>query len=406
MPRMDDRKLHNPETLAIHSDRHRSSTTAVAPPIWQTSTFFGNSAEEFLDMAGSPMHERFYSRYGNPTLSHATDVLASLEGAERAILFSSGMGAITTAVLSFVSAGDHVVAQSNHYAGTNALLEKHLPRFGITRTRVDEQDAGAFERAITPQTKIILLESPTNPMMRLTDLKAVTSIARERGIVTMIDNTFATPINQRPIEFGVDLVMHSATKYLGGHSDLLAGAVVGPTNLVQQVWETSLVFGATLNAFDGWLLLRGMRTLPLRVAQHNRNALAVAKALEAHPAVRRVNYPGLESHPQHELARRQMDGFGGMLSVEVEGGAVGAERFIAGLKMAYRAGSLGGVESLVSHPAAMWVHSYTEEELAAIGIAPGLVRLSVGIETTEDLVADVIQAMDGVAAGKAVAESV
>jgi methionine-gamma-lyase len=253
-----------------------------------------------------------------------------------------------------------------------------------------------FEAAIRPETKLVIAETPTNPLLDVTDLRAVCGAARGRGVLTLVDNTFATPINQRPIELGADLVVHSATKYLGGHSDLVAGVVAGPSALLDRIWDTSLVLGGTLGPFDAWLLLRGLRTLPLRIERHNATALAVARFLEWHPAVERVNYPGLESHPQHELARRQMSGFGGMLSFEVRGGAAAAERCIAGMTLAARAGSLGGVESLVVHPAAMWAHSMSEERLREAGIQPGLVRFSVGLEGERDLIADLERALAGV----------
>ena len=384
---------HALDTIAIHADRELNETHAVVPPIWQTSTFTADDEESFLEAATAHRHQEFYSRYGNPTLAQAGAVVAALEGAETAILAASGMGAISSTVLAFASAGDHVVAQSALYAGSVGLLRKLMPRFGVETTFVDQRDPGAFEQAVRPNTRLFLLETPSNPLMHVTDLAAVAEIARRRGITSVVDNTFATPINQRPLEHGVDLVVHSATKFLGGHSDLLAGAIVGREELVDRVWEASVVLGAALGPFDGWLLLRGLRTLAIRVERHNRNAEAVARFLEEHPAVELVHYAGLASHPQHDLAARQMSGFGGVVSFEVRGGFEAAQSVVAKARIARRAASLGGVESLVVHPASMWAKSYTLEQLEGVGIRPGLVRMSVGLEGERDLLDDLDRAL-------------
>jgi methionine-gamma-lyase len=381
------------ETLLIHADRHLNRTSAVAPPIFQTSTFRGTSAHDFARRAGEPRHPEFYSRYGNPTVGQAEAVLAALEGAESALVTASGMAAVTSTVLALLQHGAHVVAQTNHYGGTLNLLRDLLPRYGVEVTQVDQRDPAEFQRALRPNTRLLLLESPSNPVMALTDLRAVSSIARERDILTLIDNTFATPLNQRPLEIGIDLVFYSATKYLGGHSDLIAGVVLGSRKLIEKVWNCHVMLGAVLGPFDGWLLLRGLRTLALRVRQHNENALALAQFLELHPAVKVVHYPGLKSHPQHELARRQMSGFGGMLSVELKGGYDAADQLLSKLQFSSRAASLGGVESIAVHPASNFLHYMSLEESEKIGIAPGLVRISVGLEATRDLIADFEQAL-------------
>ena len=386
----------SPDTLAIHAATHLDPTSAVAPPIYQTSTFRGQSAEDFATRAGEPRHPEFYSRYGNPTLSQTEAVLASLEGAESALMSASGMGAVTASVLTFVHQGAHIVAQREHYGGTLNLLRDLLPRFGVEVTQVDQADPSAFEGAIQPNTKLILVESPSNPLMTLTDLRAVAEMAKARGIVTLADNTFATPLNQRPLEVGIDLVFHSATKYLGGHSDLVAGVVLGEASLVKKIWSNHVIIGAALGPFDAWLLLRGLRTLAMRVRQHNENALALARFLERHPAVKQVFYPGLKSHPQHELACRQMSGFGGMLSVELQGGYDAADRLLSSLRLVTRAASLGGVESLAVHPASNFLHYMSLEESAKIGIVPGLVRVSAGLEGQSDLIADFEQALQQV----------
>jgi methionine-gamma-lyase len=381
------------QTKAVHAASELNRTTSVSPPIWQTTTFSAESAEHFYEIATATRPPEFYTRYGNPNHEQVEATLAELEGGEAALVTSSGMGAIFAAVLSQLSRGDHLVAQINHYAGATTLFRDVLPRWGIEVTTVEQTRADEFEAAVRENTKVIYVETPTNPLMQITDLRAVARLGKERGILTMADNTFATPLNQRPLELGIDVVVHSATKYIGGHHDATAGVVVASRELIEQTWRLALVSGAVLSPFDAWLLLRGLRTLGLRVAQHNRNALALARFLEAHPQVERVHYPGLESHPQHELARSQMSGFTGMLSVDVRGGYEGAERLVASLKLAKRAASLGGFETLVVHPAAMWSLQLSPEHRRAAGISDSLVRISVGLEDERDVIADFAQAL-------------
>jgi methionine-gamma-lyase len=381
------------QTKAVHAASEFNRTTSVSPPIWQTTTFSAESAEHFNEIATATRPPEFYTRYGNPNHEQVEATLAELEGGEAALMTSSGMGAIFAAVLSQLSRGDHLVAQINHYAGATTLFRDVLPRWGIDVTTVEQTRADEFEAALRPNTKVIYVETPTNPLMQITDLRAIARLGKERGILTMADNTFATPLNQRPLELGIDAVVHSATKYIGGHHDATAGVVVSSRELIEQTWRLALVSGAVLSPFDAWLLLRGLRTLGLRVEQHNRNALALARFLEAHPQVERVHYPGLESHPQHELARSQMSGFTGMLSVDVRGGYEGAERLVASLKLAKRAASLGGFETLVVHPAAMWSLQLSPEHRRAAGISDSLVRISVGLEDERDVIADFAQAL-------------
>jgi cystathionine beta-lyase/cystathionine gamma-synthase len=384
------------DSLLIHADAGLEDDTSIAPPLHQTSTFRADSAASFADMATRPRHPRYYTRYGNPTLARVEAVLAALEGAEAALVTASGMGAIATAVLALVSQGDHVVAQRNHYMGTSKLLAETLPRFGVAATLVDQTDPAAFSAALRPETRLVVVETPSNPTMQLTDLRAVAKLARQRGILTLADNTFATPVNQRPIEHEIDLVAHSATKFLGGHHDLSAGVVLGAEELIGRIWDTAIVLGAVLGPFDGWLLLRGLRTLGLRVERHNRSALAIAGFLETHPAIEAVYYPGLASHPQHDLARRQMSGGGGVLSFAVRGGYAATRRFIAALRLPAQAVSLGGFETLVVHAAAMWEGTLGPEGMSAAGIQPNLVRLSIGLEDERDLIADLGRALDTV----------
>jgi methionine-gamma-lyase len=381
------------QTKVVHAGKGENRTRAVSPPIWQTTAFSADSSAHFAETAAAARPSEFYTRYGNPTHRETEATIAALEGGEAALLTSSGMGAIFTTVLSAVGAGDHVVAQRSLYAGTGTLL-KDLPRFGVEVTYVEQTRAEEFAAALRPNTKLVYAETPTNPLMRLTDLGAVAELARARGITTVVDNTFATPLNQRPLTLGIDVSVHSATKYLGGHHDLTAGCVVASREFVERAWRFSLVAGATLSPFDGWLLLRGLRTLGLRVERHNRNAMALARFLERHPRVERVNYPGLESHPQHALARRQMSGFTGMLSVELRGGYAEAERFISSLRLATYAASLGGYETLVVHPAAMWGLQLSPEQRGEMGVGESLVRVSVGLEDERDLIEDFARALD------------
>lgn len=381
------------ETRLIHGDRELNRTSAVVAPIYQTANFVGADAEDFAKRAGEARHPEFYTRYGNPNLEQVEKVLADLEGAEAALVSASGMGAISAAVLANVKAGDHVVAQTNHYGGTDNLLKNVLPRFGVGVSRVDQRDVANFERAVRPNTKLIMVETPSNPVMAITDLRAVASLAKSRGIKTVIDNTFATPLNQRPLDLGIDISAHSATKYFGGHSDIIAGAVMGSRDAVMNIWNTHVILGAALGPFDAWLLLRGLRTLSMRMQRHNENAMAIAEFLENHPSVKQVHYPGLKSHPQHDVAKKQMSGFGGMLAIELKGGYKAADRYLSRLQLFARAASLGGVESLAVHPASNFLHYMTIEEAERVGIPPGMLRISVGVEGKEDLIADWEQAL-------------
>jgi methionine-gamma-lyase len=380
-------------TVVVHADRNVQSSRAVAPPIYQTAAFSSADADEFAQVAVERRGKDFYTRYGNPNHAQVAAVVAELEGTEAAMVTASGMGALTTAVLALVSAGDHVIGQKSTYGGTGSVLLNLLPRLGISTTVVDQGDVSAFEKALTPQTRLILVESPSNPLLQITDLRAVADLARAHGVLTVADNTFATPLNQRPAEFGIDVVWHSATKYLNGHTDVSAGVLAGPAEILDRVWDTSLLTGAVLGPFDAWLLLRGMRTLPLRVQRHNANGQSLAEALADHPAVARVHYPGLADHPQHALACKQMSGFGGVLAVELAGGFDAADAFLSKLRYPLRSGSLGGVESLAAHAASMWRSMLSEDQIISSGIPLGLVRLAAGTEDTSDLVDDVHAAL-------------
>ena len=288
------------DTLVAHADDGIDDASDVAPAIDQSAPFRASSDSEFEEMSTTPRHPRNYTRDGNPTFTRVESIIAALEGTEAALLASSGMGAISTTVLSLVGQGDHVIAQKTHYMGTAQLLATFLPRFGVSVTLVDQTVPMAFADAITPATKLILVETPANPLLTLTDLERIAELARSRGIVTLCDSTIATPINQTPGLFGIDLVVHSATKFLGGHHDLMAGVVAGARPLIERIWHSAVTLGPVPDPFAAWLLLRGLRTLPIRISRQNRTAFETAAFLEQHPAVARVHYPGLASHPQHQ----------------------------------------------------------------------------------------------------------
>jgi cystathionine gamma-synthase len=385
-------------TKAVHAgETKRKLDGALTTPIVQTSTYTFADTAEIVDFmrhkaAGEgARHE--YGRYSNPTQTVAERKLAALEGGERALLFASGMNAITTAILALLSAGDHMVMVSGAYRRTQQFVSEYLPRWGIEETTVPIDDGEALAGAIRDDTRLIFAESPTNPYLRIMDLSSLVELARARGITTAIDSTFATPLNMRPLEFGLDLVIHSATKYLAGHNDLLAGVTIGSHDLLSQIEEARGVLGGVSSPHDAYLLLRGLKTLDLRVHRQNENGLRVARFLEGHRAVRRVYYPGLTSHPDHEIALRQMTGFGGVVSFEIEGDIDTAGRFIDRLRLPYIGPTLGGVESIAQQQAIFI--SLDAEERRQAGIADTLVRYAVGIEDALDLIADLEQALAG-----------
>lgn len=382
-----------PGTRAVHGDV-QSRAGAVVAPIYQATTFAASSNEEFLDAATRSYSDEFYTRYGNPNHTQVAEVMSALEGAEQAIVTASGMGAISTLALSLLSQGDHVVIQRTTYPGTTNLITNLMARFGISSSYVDQIETRSLEVAIRPETRLVLLETPSNPLLGITDIRAFTEIAHHNGSIVAVDNTVATPINQRPLSLGADLVWHSATKYLGGHSDVSAGVIAGRGDLVEQIWRTHLAIGSVLGPIDAWLLLRGIRTLDVRVARHNENALALAVALEQHPEIIEVFYPGLRSHPQHELAQTQMKGFGGLLSFTASGGAARADRVLDLLRLTTRAPSLGSVHSIATRPAAMWSDQRQYQSQVEDDVDAGLIRLSVGIESKEDLLKDFVQALE------------
>jgi cystathionine gamma-synthase len=386
-------------TQSVHAgEERRKPYGAVTTPIVQSSTYtFGSTAEivAFVQRkeAGEPALRDEYGRYGNPTQRAAERKIAALEGGEQALLFASGMAAITTTLLALLARGDHVILTAGVYRRTAEFARDYLPRWGIETTLVPIDDPTALVNALRSSTRLILAETPTNPYLRVLDLDRTAALAQRHGLLTAVDSTFATPINLRPLAHGFDLVFHSATKYLGGHNDLLAGAVVGSQDLLARIAAARGVFGGVGGPHDAYLLLRGMKTLDLRVRRQNETALRMAMFLEGHPAIRRVYYPGLASHPDHEVARRQMTGFGGVVSFEVDGDLEGTGRFIDRLQVPYVGPTLGGVESIVQQQA-LFI-SLDPEKRRAAGLADNLVRYAVGLEDAEDLLADLEQALAG-----------
>jgi methionine-gamma-lyase len=383
-------------TRAIHSGYDPAANDgALTPPLHLTSTFVFETAEAGGEMFAGTRPGHVYSRISNPTLDLLERRMADLEGAEAGLALASGMGAITATLWTLVSPGDEVIVDRTLYGCTFAFMRHGLARFGVTITHVDLTDPENLAAAIGPRTRAVYFETPANPNMRLVDIRRVSEIARAAGAVTVVDNTYATPRLTRPIELGADLVVHSATKYLGGHGDLVAGLVVGDAETIGRIRLEGLkdMTGAVMAPFNAMLILRGLKTLSLRMERHSASALAVAQMLNTHPAVASVWYPGLADFPQHDLARRQMALPGGMIAFELTGGLAAGRETMNRLGLIGRAVSLGDAESLIQHPASMTHSTYTPEERAAYGISDGLIRLSVGLEDPEDLLEDLEQAL-------------
>jgi methionine-gamma-lyase len=389
---MSETNRDHPGTMAVHGD-HESRAGAVVAPIYQATTFAAPSNEEFLDAANRDFTDAFYTRYGNPNHSQVGELVAQLEGTERAIVTASGMGALSTMALSLLAQGDHVVLQRTTYPGTTSFITGLLEKFGVTSSLFDQVDPDSLSGAMSPTTRLVLLESPSNPLLDLTDIRRCAQLAHEHGALVAVDNTVATPVNQRPYSLGADIVWHSATKYLSGHSDVSAGVIAGSRDLVERIWRTHLTVGSVLGPFDAWLLLRGIRTLDVRMQRHNDNAMALATMLSHHDEVERVFYPGLATHPQSALAREQMSGFSGLLSFSPSGGAARAERILDTLRLTTRAASLGSVHSIATRPSAMWSNQSTYRDQQRGDTDDAMIRLSVGIETTDDLLEDFERAL-------------
>jgi len=378
------------DTVAITTGRSHAGralgSVLHASAVWQV-----DSLEEHRAMASSPRADRFYGRYANPTVTAFEEAVAELEGAEAGLAFASGMGAIATVVMALCSSGDHIVAQRHLYSGTQLFLQGVCPRFGIDVTFVDATEPGALAGAVRPgRTMLVVAETPANPQLALTDLDELGAIA---GPFTAVDSTFATPIVQRPHDHGVDLVLHSATKGIAGHNDATLGIVTGAADVLEAVWAYSVLHGACASPFDAMNGLRGVRTLPVRIERQSATALRLAEWLEGHPAVRSVRYPHLPSHPQHDLAKRQMAYGGAMLAVDLAGGRPAGQAFVEGVRLARMAATLGGPETLIVSPANSTHVGLSDAELEAAGIGPGLIRVSVGLEHPDDLLADFGQAL-------------
>jgi cystathionine beta-lyase/cystathionine gamma-synthase len=383
----------HPETASIHTaEGAREDATPLTTPIYATSTFvFANAAELEAYQQGRG-GKYIYSRYANPSVQAVEEKLAVLEGGEQAIVTSSGMAATATALFGLLQAGDEVVCSAAIYGGTLQLMATFLARFGVTARFASLEALAQPERVLGPVTKVVWFESPINPTLRCVDIRRVTAACRARGVLSVVDNTFASPVNQQPLAMGADLVMHSATKYLNGHSDVTAGALIGSTSVIERLQPARKLFGGVLEPASAYALGRGLKTLHVRVAKQNESAGRVAAWLAADRRVTRVFYPGLPSDPDHELARRQMSGFGGMVTFEVADYA-SACRVFDRLKVIQRAASLGGVESLCSLPVLTSQYGFTDEQLAAAGVTRGMIRLSIGLEHVDDLIADLDRAL-------------
>jgi methionine-gamma-lyase len=380
-------------TKAVHGGE-KPEGGSVTTPTYETSVFAFTSTKELIDVISGKAEGYLYTRFDNPTVRAVERKMALLEEAEDAAAFSSGMAAITTAVLTAVSKGDHVIASRDLYGGTLTFFQEILPKFGIEVSLVDATNLDEVENAIKTNTRIIYAETPTNPTLKVVDLSGLASIARKHGITTIVDSTLATPYNLKPINFGIDVVVHSATKYLGGHNDITAGIVCSSKEFIQNLKRNRKIFGGTLDPTAAWLLLRGLKTLALRMEKHNKNGFQIAKFLEKHPKVAKVYHPGLPSHPQHSLAKKQMRGYGGVVSFEIKGDFEKTVRFVESLKLCLLAASLGGTETLVTQPATSSHYFISPEQRQKLGITDQLVRLALGIEDAEDIIADLKQALN------------
>ncbi len=384
-------------TRSVHGgERQHQASDSVTTPIYQSSTFWFRDSAQLREYQEGRLPRDEYGRYGNPTWRAVERKLCELEGAEEAVLFASGMCAATTLFLAMLPRGAHLIVTSDCYRRTRQFIREYLVKLDVEATVIDPADTKQLADAIRPETVLFFTESPTNPYLRVIDLPTAVGICHERDVKVLIDSTFASPISHRPLEDGADLVLHSATKYLGGHNDLMAGVVAGQSELVGPIREAVGVLGGVTDAHSAWLLLRGLKTLALRMARHNANALQVAGWLEAHAKLRRVWYPGLESHPDHEIAGRLMRGFGGVVTFELETDLEGAIRFTDACRVPYIAPSLGGVESLIEMPVLMSYWDIEREERLKMGITDSLIRLSCGVEDVDDLIADLSQALEAI----------
>jgi cystathionine beta-lyase/cystathionine gamma-synthase len=389
-----DPKKFGTSTLAIHGDLKDKQFRSVVYPIYQTSSFAVEKTDDYQKFIDEVDDFYIYSRYGNPTVKEVEKRLALIENADDSILFSSGMAAITTTILSHVQSGDEIISLSSIYGVTYRFFRDYLPKFGVKVKFFQIEKVDEIEKLISPKTKLIYFETPVNPTTRIVDIEKIVKFAKREDLTTIIDNTFATPINQNPLDFGVDIVIHSATKYLSGHSDLILGCVMSSRERIERIRKFKNVFGGNPDPHQAFLLGRSLKTLELRVKRQNENALKLAEFLSSHRKIRKVLYPGLKNHPEHELAKKQMSGFGGMLSFEIDGDLGRTKKFCDSLKVALNATSLGSVETLVSIPVLTSHVGMKKDELERAGISESMVRVSVGIENIEDIVWDFEQALN------------
>jgi cystathionine gamma-synthase len=381
-------------TSSVHAGELRQQeANAITTPIYQTSTFWFRNSKEVTDYQEGKSKREEYGRYGNPTWRSVERKVSALEGGEETVLFASGMCAATTTFMALLPEDSHLIVTSDCYRRTRQFINQFLSRMGVETTVIEPGSIDAFRAAIRPNTELFFTESPTNPYLRVIDVPLFTKVAHEQGVKVVIDSTFATPVNHKALADGADLVLHSATKYLGGHNDLLAGTVTGPRDLIEPVRKALGVLGGIIDAHAAWLLLRGIKTLDIRMERHNKNGLAVATYLERHPKIRKVWYPGLASHPDHEIAKRIMSGAGGVVTFEIETDLEGAMRFIDATTIPYQAPSLGGVESLIELPVTMSFWDVPKETRLQLGITDSLVRFACGIENASDIIADLEQAL-------------
>lgn len=384
-----------PATDLIHAGERidTGATPSLTVPIYETSTFIFESVADVIKYQEGKLNGYLYSRYENPTVVAVEQKLAAVDGAEAALLFSSGMAAISTALLTLLKPGDEILCSAAIYGGTFHIIENLMAKFGVERRFITLEDLADLPRVIGPKTKMVWFESPINPTLRCVDVRMVAAACRAAGVLSVIDNTFASAINQPVLSMGIDLSMQSATKYLNGHSDVTGGALSGSKAVINPLAKARRLLGGIMDPIPAFALGRGMKTMPLRVAQHNANAMQVAQHLEHHRAIGRVYYPGLASHPDHDIARRQMSGFGGMVTIDVKGGKDGAFRVFDKLKVIKRAASLGGVESICSLPILTSQYGLTDDELVKAGVTNGMIRVSIGLEDAADLIDDLEQAL-------------
>ncbi len=393
---MKDKKKWHPATKAVRLQMDRTYHGEHASPLFLTSSFAFETSEDIRAAFAEEHFANTYSRYTNPNVEELSNKIAALENAEAGFSVASGMAAIFGTFMALLKSGDHIICSRSIFGGTNSVITKYLPKFGIEYTYVDAVKIEEWEKEIKANTKMIYFETPTNPQLEIIDLAAVSAMAKQHNILTVVDNCFATPVLQRPIDFGIDVVIHSATKWMDGQGRVLAGSISGSKELINEVYLFCRATGPTLSPFNAWMISKSLETLDVRLERHCANALKVAQALERHPKINLVKYPFLQSHPQYEIAKRQMSSGGGIVCFDVHGGLGGAKRFIDNLEMLTITSNLGDSRSIVSHPTTTTHSKLTEEERLSVGITPGLIRLSVGLEYVDDILDDINQALQHV----------